>query len=375
MSNVLVEIVKSILTKKEATLDAEQINWEELIKFARINGLIQYVALYADSLSKDKKPDDKISAYLSNLLIQEIARSSRQLYVAKQLQEMMEQNGVDTLILKGVCTKRRYESDILRSMSDIDILYKPGQHSLFKKTMESLKFDDYKEGRKNDFYTLSPFVLVEAHRQLVESGSAYLEYYSDIWEKAELVPECRYTYELSIEDEFVFNIVHLAEHFREGGAGIRFIMDVYVYSQLDMDTDYVKTELEKLSLYEFYLNIKSLCDYWFSDKDSTLLVLKLEEFILKSGVFGDRENTAALSVKDGRFKGLIKSFFPNYESMKSMFVWMDNRPYLLPVAWVVRATKAAIFRKNNVKKSLRKIYTGDIDTGKALEKLYKECGL
>jgi hypothetical protein len=180
---------------------------------------------------------------------------------------------------------------------------------------------------------------------------------------------------MRVEDELVFNIVHLAEHFKEGGAGVRFIIDVYVYSRIKMDREYVEQELTKLGLNEFYHHILYLANYWFADGENAELTEKLADFIMNGGVFGDKENAAALAVEEGRVRHLVKVCFPDYDSMKSMFPWLEGKGVLLPYAWGLRGVRALRYRKGNVRTHMNSIKTGDIEKGKALRQFYTECGL
>ncbi len=349
-------------------------NWETLIQLAKTHGVLQCVAHYVSGLTEDK-PDEEICEYLSSVLLQENMRSINQLYAVESIQKKCEESGICNLVVKGAVTKKRYSDPLYRSMSDIDILYNEEQHKMFKESMFSLGYTDYREGRKNDTYHIPPFISVEAHRNLLANESEYFEYYSDIWDKCLLKDGCKYTYEMSIEDEFIFNIIHLAEHFKHGGVGVRFIMDVYVYDNSDMDRDYFENELKKLNLYEFYLNISALSKYWFSDGESTELIEKLSDFVLSNGIFGTKENIADLYVSEGKLSFLLRTCFPKYEDMKSMFLWLEGRKYLLPYAWMLRAFKSLKYRKNNVKAQFSRAKNGDINKGKKIKAFYKECGL
>ena len=371
--NELLKIIASQLNNSDS--DIEVSDWKSLIRSAKRHGLIQYVALYADSLPEDKAPNEKIRGFLFNVLMQETARSANQLDALAEMQEAMEQNGVYNLAVKGSVTKLRYENEVLRTMGDIDLLYKPEQHHVFKTLMLSLCYGDYQEGRKNDTYSRHPFITVEAHRELVESGSDYAGYYRDIWSFARPKDGMRFTCEMSAEDELVFNIVHLAEHFKEGGAGVRFIIDVYVYSRIETDREYVEAELDKLGLLEFYHNALDLANYWFADGEGSELTEKLADFIMNGGVFGDRENAAALAVEEGRARRIIKVCFPDHDSMKSMFPWLEGKKALLPYAWGLRGVRALRHRKGNVRTHMYEIKTGDTEKGKALRKFYTDCGL
>ena len=371
--NELLKIIASQLNNTAPKVEVA--DWRKLLKLAKAHGLLQYIAFYAEDLPEDKRPDEKVQNYLFSAIMQETARSANQLDAVAEMQEAMEQNGVYNLAVKGSVTKMRYENELLRTMGDIDLLYKPEQHHFFMTLMLSLGYGDYQEGRKNDTYSRPPFITVEAHRELVTSESDCADYYRDIWNMAQPKDGLKYTYEMRVEDELVFNIVHLAEHFKEGGAGVRFIIDVYVYSRIEMDNDYVEHELTKLSLNEFYHHILDLANYWLADSESSELTEKLADFIMDSGVFGDKDNAAALAVEEGRIKHFFKVCFPDYDSMKSMFPWLEGREVLLPYAWGLRGVRALRYRKGNVDLHFSQVRTGDTEKGKALRQFYSECGL
>ena len=343
---------------------------ESCSSLPRLTDYAVYCVLY-----EDKQPDEKVQNYLFSVIMQETARSANQLDAVAEMQEAMEQKGVYNLAVKGSVTKLRYENELLRTMGDIDMLYKVEQHHVFKTLMFSLGYGDFQEGRKNDTYSRPPFITVEAHRELVSSESDYADYYRDIWQMAWPKDGMRYTYEMRAEDELVFNIVHLAEHFKEGGAGVRFIIDVYVYSRIAMDNEYVEQELTKLGLNEFYHHVLDLANCWFADGESSELTERLAGFIMDGGVFGDQENAAALAVEEGRVKHFFKVCFPDYDSMKSMFPWLEGKGVLLPYAWGLRGVRALRHRKGNVRIHMNAIKTGDTEKGKALRQFYAECGL
>ena len=369
----LLRIVTSQLNNIPA--DVEVTDWKSLIRLAKKHGLLQYISLYAESLAEDKLPGEKVQDYLFSILAQETTRSANQLDAVSEMQDAMERAGIYNLAVKGSVTKLRYENEVLRTMGDIDLLYKPGQHRAFKELMLSLGYGDYQEGRKNDTYSRPPFITVEAHRELVESGSDYADHYREIWRMAQPKYGMRYTYEMRVEDELVFNIVHLAEHFKEGGAGVRFIIDVYMYSRIDMDREYVARELDKIGLGEFYKNISALAEYWFAGGEGSELTDRLADFIMDGGVFGDKGSAAALAVEEGRAKHLIKVCFPDYDSMKSMFPWLEGRPVLLPYAWSLRGIRAIIHRKDNINRHFNQVRTGDAEKGRALRQFYSAVGL
>lgn len=372
----LIKVIKSILNKN-ATEYIQIDNWKSLAVSARTNGLLPCLAFYYQTLTEESKPSKEITEFFKKNLIQSTVVGMNQLSAVDEMQQTFEKNKIYNLVVKGAKTKTRYPDEVIRSMGDIDILYKPEQHKEFYNLMmNSLNYEDFQEGRKNDTYTKNKFIVVEAHRQLVSTESEFIDYLDAVWERAVPCKNCTYTYEMTLEDEFIYNIIHLVGHFKNGGVGIRFIMDIWVYNQIEMNRDYLKDELKKLGLYDFYLTISQLADHWFGNGEGNELLERLGEFICSSGIFGNRENVSALAVEDGgKLKNLLKICFPNYKEMASMFLWLKKYPFLLPIAWVIRAFRSLTKRKKNVKAQFNTIKNGDAEKGKEIKAFYKECGL
>lgn len=373
----LIKVIKYVLNPscdEAITID----DWKALIDSARSNGLLPCLAYFCQNLADEKKPKDEIWGFFKKVLIQSTVLSVNQMSAVDEMTNCFEENGIYNLIVKGTKTKMRYPDEVLRSMGDIDILYKTEQHKqVYELMMNELHYDTYEEGRKNDTYTKNKYIMVEAHRQLVSTESEYIDYLESVWDRAVPCKDKTYTYEMIIEDEFIYNIIHLVEHFKQGGVGIRFIMDIWVYNNIPMNHDYLKNELEKLNLYDFYITISQLAEYWFGNGKSTDLLEKLGEFICSSGIFGNRENVSAMIVNEsgGKLMTFIKSCFPNYKAMVSLYPWLEKCPILLPIAWIIRIFRGLTKKKATVRVQLKNIKDGDTQKGKELREFYKECGL
>ena len=68
------------------------------------------------------------------------------------------------------------------------------------------------------------------------------------------------------EDEFIYLFVHLAKHYRDGGAGCRYVLDLWLFLRKypELDAAYIRRELTMLRVAEFYNNILRLMDSWFN---------------------------------------------------------------------------------------------------------------
>ena len=376
----LLQIIGSILNKRECeSIKVE--DWPLLISLAERHNVLQYLFIYANRLAPPEKPKEKIFAELKSAYTQELAKSVNQMYAVEEMQTAFEKKEIYNMAIKGVCTKKRYSDEILRTMSDIDILFKAEQQKAIFDIMTPLGYIDHREGRKNDTYSQPPYIFVETHREMVAADSEFSDYYKNIWDRCKPKEGCVYTYEMTPEDEFIFNIIHLIEHFRHGGAGVRFIMDIFVYNSLEMNRDYIDKEFEKLGVTEFYQNVSFLAESWFGDSppelssDKKKLIEKLGSFIMEEGVFGSVERSSNLAVDNGRWSFLLKTCFPSYIDMCSMFPWLKGKPFLLPYSWALRGYRSLKYRKSNVSFQLKRFSTGDAEKGRELKNFYRQCGL
>ena len=382
----LLEIVKYISNNKsgELAIPAKDMDWGLLVKLAQNHSISNLVHYGVDCLPSEHKPDEETCKRLYQSSINAIVRSFNQIEGTKELFQAFEKEGIYALAVKGICTKQHYPQQDMRTMGDVDILYQPQQNDKVKKGMRDLGYEQSMEGRKHDIYSRRPYMAIEMHRELVAAGSKYGSYYESIWNRVKTKENSKYIYEMNREDEYIFTIVHLAGHFKDGGIGIRFVMDVYVYNHLDgMDWDYVETELKKLKLWEFYENISQLAEAWFgiaekSNEESNELINRLSTFIITNGTFGSTRNAAAAATAgEGRFQSLLNAVFPSLKSMQSMFEWLKKWPILLPYAWILRGIRSVMSRRRrmNIKYHVDKYRSGDKEYGEELQRFFEICGL
>lgn len=349
--------------------------WARLLAQAARHKVLPTLAAVLPLLPE--KPAPQICRQLEGALMQQMLVGSNQLHAAKQLQEGLESKGLYNMPLKGIRTKLLYPQDYMRSMGDLDLLCKPEQDKAVKTAMEALGYGGHESGRKHDHYRREPYILVEMHREMVAASSPFSRYFKDIWQRAKLLPGCKYSYVMTTEDEYIYNLIHLVEHFRDGGVGLRFVMDVYVYETFaELDREYLREQLKKLHLEEFYGNAVKLAMHWFRDGEADALTERMARFVLSGGVYGTAETASANSVsKGGRLGFLLRTCFPGFREMCSMYPWLEKLPIALPVTWVMRAVDSLLHRRKNIKSQFDTAARGDASRGKELRAFYRDCGL
>ena len=371
----LIRIIRCVLNHEYPLVVTGKEDWQSIIQVAQKHGLLTYVYYYAKGLDPDSRPDQELSALLGQRYAAEVRRDILQLHAIEQMKSEFDRSGIDNLFFKGSVTKTRYGNEMLRSMGDIDFLYKAEQDAALKDTMKRLGFQYVSNGRVHDIYTRDPWVVAEAHRELLSPRSRYAAFAKNIWKRARLIPNYRHNYEMQIEDEILFNMIHLASHFKKGGAGIRFIVDVWVYAQQEADWNYIESELQRLGLDQFYRNVSLLADRWFGEAEcETPVVTAMEDYILTGGIFGLKKNRDDSVIAGGRLPYLKRVLFPSFKDMQSMFPWLKHK-WFLPCAWIVRIIESLIKRKDNVNVLLQPFYHGDKQNASALAAFYNSCGL
>lgn len=380
----LLEIIKYILNHNagEVPIPPADLDWDALFRVAIRHSILNLLYYGVEALPPECKPGEKHYQYLYQSAMQQVVRSCNQTEDTEELLKAFEEDKIDVLAMKGVCTKRHYPQPEMRTMGDVDILCRASQHQSCKSTMFRLGYDSEAEGRKHDHYRRKPYMNVEMHRELVAVDSEYYAYYENIWDKVKPREGHQYVYEMSLEDEYIYNLIHLVEHFQNGGVGIRFVMDVHVYNRIEtIDWEYIEVELTKLGLWEFFGHISQLAQKWFGEdvsytEEEFKMLEQMESYIVANGTFGTARNHAAVAVtKKGRTGFLLRTLFPDLKNMQSMFPWLEKWPIMLPYSWVLRGVRSVLFRRKNIKIQLNNYKHGDKDYGEELKKFFETCGL
>jgi len=142
------------------------------------------------------------------------------------------------------------------------------------------------------------------------------------------------------------------------------VLDVWVCRNLrkaQPDRAFVEAELKRLGLLNFAVNIENLADCWFGNGEMTPVLEELAEYILTSRSHGHSERAMlnAVAISGSQSAAIMKKTFRSRAEMEDRFPWVKGKPWLLPVAWCVRAFKAVTKRGRLVTKWIKG--TGNIE--------------
>ncbi len=348
-------LLKSAITGEALPLPAD-VDWEtaqKIIKCHQIGPLV-YAGAVNCGVDKNLPWMQKLfQTYCKNMMVSEM-----QLQSVKKLCDAFEEAGIDYMPVKGCNMKPRYPKPELRAMGDADILIKLDQYDRIVPILEA---QHYKEVLESDHELIwnGGILHLELHKRLMPSyNKDYFRYFGDGWRLAKVQTGCRWA--MTAEDEYIYLFTHFAKHYRDGGIGLRHVLDLWVFERSvpTLDESYVCRELEKLRLLEFRENISKLLRVWFEEEETDEKTEFISQFVFGSGSFGSKENKSAAagardaetagSAQKGKAMRLRKILFPPLENMQLIYPALKKLPVLLPVFWVVRWVRTILFRRDRI---------------------------
>ncbi len=329
----------------------ENVNLAEVLSFAKkhqMHGIILYGLLAAGYNSNEKVLSKFFSAAITETVIHE-----KQNAAITAIFNMFDNQGVTYMPLKGVLLKELYSKPEMRVMSDADILIKVEQYSKIKDIMQTLGYTEAYES-DHEIVWKNEMLTVEFHKHLMPSYNyEFYSYFKNAWEHAENVTD--YRYRLKPNDEFIFIFTHFAKHYRDGGIGIKHLIDLWLMLQkFDINETYVLNELEKISLNTFYLNIKKTLEYWFNNGIGDEITEHIINTMIKGGAYGlsDNKITARVALNTGkhnsRIVAILKMVFPPVRVLALKYKFIKSAPILLPIAWVCRWANALFVNRTRL---------------------------
>lgn len=257
--------------------------------------------------------------------------------------------GIRYTFLKGAYIRAFYPIPELRTMTDLDILVLPQDHKRVTEIFASLGAVEQTGDGNHYNYRFPNGVLVECHPNLVHPG----EWGSDV-----LNPGWQYCvkrdegsgWDMTAEGLYLHTLCHLAGHILGGGAGVRFVLDLWLLSRSWAGECPYEEGIASLGLTEFNRNILALGEFWFGLGECTDTLEELADYILSSGIHGFAQRAAlnAVSVSGSQKSAFLHRVFCPREALEARFSWVRGRPLLLPVAWLCRCAWVLTSRRKEL---------------------------
>ncbi len=357
----LLSVIKLALTGESEPID-DDLDFKQIFNIGKTH---QIIPLVFDGLYKAKGNFEGFENF-RNYTFCLIRRDQNQLYYLKQIESLFNENSIDYMLLKGSSIKKYYPASEFRLMGDIDILIKEAQYENIKPLLIGMGLTKKVESDHEHIWTSSNGLVVELHKRLIPSyNDDYYSYYLNPWEKA--IYRSNHSFSMSKEDEYIYIFTHLTKHYRDGGIGLRHLIDIWYFAMKHslLNKTYIEKELNKLELLEFHNNIVDTLDVWFNGKESTELTDYITKRIIESGSFGlkewhDKANAARTtartdSASSAKAKAFLRLIFLPIEEMKKKFPVLEKLPILLPILWIVRWINAIFNKRKSITAEANKL--------------------
>lgn len=306
--------------------------------------------------------------YLSRVCVY-ISHNAKQMSGYQALADRFEADGIDFMPMKGTLLKQLYPHPEMRIMSDSDILIRPAQKKKIEQTMTAMGFETETTCDHVHEYQSPDGLHFELHRRPVPSDEVDLyRYYKDGWWTARPVEGKAHAHEMRPEDHLVFLFAHFVKHYRGYGAGIKYVVDFEVFHRSfpDLDMEYVRGELDKLGLLEFYDNVCRTLDVWFRDAEPDNVTDFLTAQLFCDTAYGS-ESKGSVSdayrvaknagdgqktdVKTAKRTRALQLFFLPYRDMCKKYPVLINWAILLPLFWIIRGFDILFHHRDKIDKT------------------------
>lgn len=284
---------------------------------------------------------DEITEKILKSRMVSVYRCERQKYALKEISRVLEKEKIPYVLLKGAVIRQHYPQEWMRTSCDIDILVHEEDLS---RAIEYLVRDlSYKTDSKQRYHDVSLYspggVHLELHFNIKESMENIDRMLSRAWEFSERDCDDGVRYRQTNEFFLFHHIAHMSYHFIHGGCGIKPFMDLYVIkSKMEYDDKVVRDYCAQCGIEKFYDNVLSLTDVWFRKAAHTSRTRKMEEYILKGGVYGTIENKVVIAQgkRGGKGKYILSRIFVPYDSLKNLYPILKKHKFLFPLMQIRR---------------------------------------
>lgn len=340
-------LVSSVLNDTEAPLPYENCSLESIKRIAdetRMDAIFDEAVLM---LSKKYSVSDELLSYAKNNLNHWIYIDTAMKYEIENLLKCFDKEQIYNLPMKGYFLKNDYPNPFDRSIADYDILFDINDIDSIKNIFKQNGYKFKKNDDQQYHFVKAPFMYIEMHRSLLKKDNKNYSLLENQLEKAKVRDGYSYSKEMTLEDYYIYMLLHSAKHFSQGGIGIRMIADEYVFYKKysdQLNQKYLSEQFEKLGITLFEKKLRDISLKWFSPDSSITDFDDVEEFILMSMTLG-RLDVAVMSEmeknrvdentgkKKSRLSNFVASLFPNKTVMANKYPNVNKMPALLPYYW------------------------------------------
>lgn len=376
---------------RRAPEPAADVDWEKLLQLAKthtVTGILGHMAKKYQLC-----PDPQTAGTLRQAALATAMKFARRAELCGAFCRQLNKAGIEHILMKGAVVRDYYPVPELRTFGDVDLVIHPEDrekcHVLMLASGFTPKVDwgpVYSYIRGDEFY--------EIHTDIMEvdvsAKADYRGYFARMWDYT--VPREDGSLEFTPEFHFLYQLTHIAKHVSRAGAGARMYLDLAactLHFGDRLDWAWLRRELERLELLDFGSVALTAMERWFGvscpmeKKEIPEDVMeRFLAFTMEAGLYGkDNRDTGLNTLKRSGQEGggsrlslLLARVFPSAEQIQSRYTYLQEKPWLLPVAWVHRVFKNREKLSDRAREA-KTILSADTEEVTRLQKLTEDIGL
>ncbi len=354
-SGPLIDILISLIRYAVFGVGAEKlekidISEEQMTKLYDISKAHDLAHLVSGALSKlGRLSDDELSFSFEKQQMKALTRYERMSRTLSKICNVLEDNEIPFIPLKGAVIRRYYPEPFMRTSGDIDVLVHDEDLERAKNILiEELNFTFIRKGPHDISFLTPNKINIELHYSLIEEKGVRCADVplADVWDSTIAVDGKKYQYEFTDAMLYYYHIAHMAMHFVTGGCGIKPFIDIYILNHsINFNREEIDAKLKDGGLYIFARQVERLSETWFGDEEHTDETLQMQAFLLLGGVHGVKSNHIAVkrAMKKTKASYALSRIFLPYDVLKYSYPVLEKHKYLLPFCQVLRWFKLLFF--------------------------------
>lgn len=329
--HAMMELIASEVCGKSIDKSRYSLTDEELAKQYKLSKSHDLAHLVGDALIKnDLIEDGEIKAKFQKQIMLAVYRYEKINYELGRLRKVLNEAEIPFIPLKGSVLRRYYPEPWMRTSCDIDVLvHEEAVDQTAQIIVEKLGYT-YEKKQYHDISLMSDGgVHLELHHSIKENKANIDALLSECWDYATVLDgyECEFTNEF-----FYFHqIAHASYHFLHGGCGVRPILDLYLLQRkMPFDSTVLDEMLERSGIKKFFEAAQALSEVWFGSGEHTDVTRRMEDYLLRGGVYGSTANSMAVGQQKekGRLGYIINRIWLPYELLCITYPRLKGRKYL-----------------------------------------------
>ena len=284
--------------------------------------------------------DDEISRKFKKQQMLAVLRYERINYELQEICRVLEDGKIRHMPLKGSVLRTYYPEPWMRTSADIDILIDEENAEIASEFLTRELGYENRGRSSHDIQMFSPGgVHLELHFETIEDERVVNvnSVLSQIWDRASAVTQ--YKYQADDAMFYFYHMAHMAKHFKHGGCGVRFFLDLWILDHKVDHDDVARNHLIEVGgIREFSESARRLSEVWFSQTTHNDMSRCMEYYVLKGNVYGSAENNMVIKqIKiGGHNKYVLKRIFLPYDQLKGLYPILEKHKAFTPIYEVRR---------------------------------------